>query len=110
MRYGKVRHKQAVEIFVLLCILIGGCHLRRERVGVHCPSVVKGNIVQRRIRQTAVRRAGNTRTGEVKVIGAAGNESELLYGIKLRRQLVHVCRVRPLEAGAVKLSPFFTMT
>ena len=26
MRYGKVRHKQAVEIFVLLCILIGGCH------------------------------------------------------------------------------------
>ena len=91
MRYGKVRHKQAVEIFVLLCILIGGCHLRRERVGVHCPGVGKGNIVQRRIRQTAVRRAGNTRTGEVKVICAAGNEGELLYGIILRRQLVHVC-------------------
>ena len=48
--------------------------------------------MQRRIRQTAVRRAGNTRTGEVKVIGAAGNEGELLYGIELRRQLVHVCR------------------
>ena len=92
MRYGEVRYKQAVWIFVLLCILIGGCHLRRERVGVHCPGVGKGNIVQRRIRQAAARRAGNTRTGEVKVICAAGNEGELLYGIKLRRQLVHVCR------------------
>ena len=26
MRYGIVRHKQAVVIFVLLCILLGGCH------------------------------------------------------------------------------------
>ena len=24
--YGIIRHKQAVEIFVLLCILLGGCH------------------------------------------------------------------------------------
>ena len=27
MRYGIVRHEQAVGIFVLLCILLGGCHL-----------------------------------------------------------------------------------
>ena len=26
LRYGIIRHKQAVEIFVVLCILLGGCH------------------------------------------------------------------------------------
>ena len=35
MRYGIVRHKQAVAIFVLLCILLGGRRRRREFVGVH---------------------------------------------------------------------------
>ena len=33
MRYGIVRHKQAVCIFVLLCVLLGGCHRRGEIVG-----------------------------------------------------------------------------
>ena len=51
MRYGIVRHKQAVGIFVLLCILLGGCHRRREFVGFYRSHIGKGNIVQRRIRQ-----------------------------------------------------------
>ena len=92
MRYDIVRHKQAVGIFFPLCILLGGCHLRCELVGVHRPCVGKGNIVQRRIRQAAVSRAGDARTGEVKVIGAAGGEGELLREIKLRRQLGYICR------------------
>ena len=67
MRYGIVRHKQAVGIFVLLCILLGGCRRRRELVGFYCSRIGKGNIVQRRIRQRncavfvpGVHRAGNT--------------------------------------------------
>ena len=51
MRYGIVRHKQAVGIFVLLCILLGGCRHRREFVGFYRSHIGKGNIVQRRIRQ-----------------------------------------------------------
>ena len=51
MRYGIVRHKQAVGIFVLLCILLGGCRRRRELVGFYRSHIGKGNIVQRRIRQ-----------------------------------------------------------
>ena len=78
MRYGIVRHKQAVGIFVLLCILLGGCHLRCELVGVHRPCVGKGNIVQRRIRQAAVSRAGNIHRRKVKIISAAGGEGKLL--------------------------------
>ena len=45
MRYGMVRYKQAVVVFILLCILLGGCHRRCELVGVHCPCIGKGNIV-----------------------------------------------------------------
>ena len=51
MRYDIVRHKQAVGVFVLLCILLGGCHRRCELVGFYCSRIGKGNIVQRRIRQ-----------------------------------------------------------
>ena len=83
MCHGIIRHKQAVGIFVLPGILLSGYHLRRELVGIHCPCVDKGNIVQRCIRQIAVRPAGNVPTGEVKVIGAAGNEGELLCETKL---------------------------
>ena len=39
--------------------------------------------MQRCIRQTAVHRAGNALAGEVKVIGAAGSEGELLCAAKL---------------------------
>ena len=80
MRYGKVFHKQAVGIFVLLCIRIGGCHLRRERVCIHYPGVGKGNIVQRCIRQAAVRRAGNAHCRQIEIVSAAGNEVKLLVG------------------------------
>ena len=78
MRYGIVRHKQAVGVFVLLCIFLGGLHLRCELVGVHRPCVGKGHIVQGIIRQTAVCRSGDVCAGEVKVIGVAGFEGKLL--------------------------------
>ena len=45
MRYGIVCHEQAMGIFVLLCILLGGCHLRCELIGIHCPGIGKGNIM-----------------------------------------------------------------
>ena len=45
MRYGIVCHEQAVGIFVLLCILLGGCHLRCELIGIHCSGIGKGNIM-----------------------------------------------------------------
>ena len=77
MRYDIVRHKQAVGIFFLLCIFLGGCHLRHELVGVHRPCVGKRHIVQGIIRQSIVHRAGNTHCREVKVIGAAGGEGKL---------------------------------
>ena len=120
MRYIVIRNKQAVGIFVLLCIFLGGFLLRCELVSIHCSGVGKGNIVQRRIRQgsrakdvSGVHRAGNARAGEVKVIGAAGNEVELLWGSKLCRQLGYICRnaftgcvqvsitAKPLKAAAV---------
>ena len=84
VRYGIVRHEQAVGIFFLLCILLGGCHLRCELVGVHCPGVGKGDIMHCFVRQRAVRRAGNVLAGEVKVIGAAGGKGELLVDFTRR--------------------------
>ena len=100
VRYGIVRHEQAVGIFFLLCILLSGCHLRRELVGVHCPGIGKGHIVQRIIRQSVVHRVGNAHAGEVKVIDSAGSKVELLWGNKLRRQFGYVRRniiVRSVE-------------
>ena len=100
VRYGIVHHEQAVGIFVRLCILLSGCHLRRELVGVHCPGIGKGHIVQRIIRQSVVHRVGNAHAGEVKVIDSAGSKVELLWGNKLRRQLGYVRRniiVRSVE-------------
>ena len=100
VRYGIVRHEQAVGIFVRLCILLSGCHLRRELVGVHCPGIGKGHIVQRIIRQSVVHRVGNAHAGEVKVIDSAGSKVELLWGNKLRRQFGYVRRniiVRSVE-------------
>ena len=84
IRYDIVRHKQAVGVFVLLCIFLSGRHRRRELVGFYCSRIGKGNIVQRRIRQRncavfvpGVHRAGNVLAGEVKVIGAARFEGKL---------------------------------
>ena len=78
MRYGIVRHKQAVGKFVLRCILLCGCHLRRELVGSHCPGIGKGHIAHCFVRQSIVHRAGDAHCREVKVIGAAGGKGELL--------------------------------
>ena len=77
MRYGIVRHKQAVGIFVLLCILLGGCHRRREFVGFYRSRISKGNIVQGAVRQIAVCRSGNIHRRKVKIISAAGGEGKL---------------------------------
>ena len=84
MRYGIVRHKQAVGVFVLLCILLGGLYRRRELVGFYCSRIGKGNIVQRCIRQRncavfvpGVHRAGNIHRRKVKIISAAGFEGKL---------------------------------
>ena len=77
MRYGIVRHKQAVGIFFPLRILLGGYHLQHELVGVHRPCVGKGHIVQGAVRQIAVYRSGDVCAGEVKVIGVAGFEGKL---------------------------------
>ena len=44
------------------------------------------------VRQRAVCRAGNAHAGEVKVIDAAGSEGELLFEIKLCRQLDYIRR------------------
>ena len=84
MRYGIVRHEQAVGILVLLCILLCGCHLRRELVGVHCPSIGKGHIAHCFVRQSIVHRAGDAHCREVKVIGAAGGKGELLVDFTRR--------------------------
>ena len=54
------------------------------------------------VRQCVIHRAGNARTGEVKVIDAAGSEAELLYKHKLRRQLGHIRR--NIIAGRVALA------
>ena len=77
MRYGIVRHKQAVSVFVLLCIFLGGRRRRRELVGFYRSGISKGNIVERRVRQTAVCRSGDVCAGEVKIISAAGGEEKL---------------------------------
>ena len=84
MRYGIVRHKQAVCIFVRLCVLIGGCHRRGELVGVHCPGIGKGDIAHCFVRQSVVHRAGDAHCREVKVIGAAGGKGELLVDFTRR--------------------------
>ena len=84
MRYGIVRHKQAVCIFVRLCVLIGGRHRRGELVGVHCPGIGKGDIAHCFVRQSVVHRAGDAHCREVKVIGAAGGKGELLVDFTRR--------------------------
>ena len=79
-------------VFVLLCIYLGGCHRRRELVGVHRSCVGKGNIVQRRIRQAAVSRAGNIHRRKVKIVSAAGGEGKLLFHLLFHRQR-NVCEI-----------------
>ena len=77
MRYDIVRHKQTVGVFVLLCIFLGGRHLRCELVGVHRPCVGKGHIMHCFVRQSVIHRSGYVLAGEVKIISAAGGEGKL---------------------------------
>ena len=92
MRYGIVRHKQAVGIFILLCILLGGCHLRCELVGIHRACIGKRHIMQGAVRQIAVYRSGNIHCRKVKIISAAGGEGELLVNRLFHRQR-NVCEI-----------------
>ena len=92
MCYGIICHKQAVGIFVLLCIFLGGFPLRCERISIHCSGVGKGDIVHCFIRQCVIHRAENVFGGEVKVIGAAGGEGELLVRLLFHRQR-NVCEI-----------------
>ena len=64
----------------------------KYRLGVHCPSIGKGDIAHCFVRQSIVHRAGDAHCREVKVIGAAGGEGELLWEIKLCRELGDVRR------------------
>ena len=92
MRYIVVRNKQAVSVFVLLCISLGGRHRRRELVGVHRTHIGERHIMQRAVRQIAVCRAGDVCAGEVKVIGAARFEGKLLFHLLFHRQR-NVCEI-----------------
>ena len=92
IRYGIIRHEQAVGVFVLLCIFLGGRHRRRELVGVHRPCVGKRHIVQGAVRQGAVCRAGNIHRRKVKIVSAAGNEVKLLVNRLFHRQR-NVCEI-----------------
>ena len=92
MRYGIVRHKQAVSVFVLLCILIGGCRLRCELVGVHHTHIGERHIVQGAVRQIAVCLAGNIHRRKVKIISAAVGEGKLLFHLIFHRQR-NVCEI-----------------
>ena len=92
VRYGIVRHEQAVGIFVRLCSSPQWFAIDVSFASVHCPGIGKGHIVQRIIRQSVVHRVGNAHAGEVKVIDSAGSKVELLWGNKLRRQFGYVRR------------------
>ena len=123
VRHGIIRHKQAVGVFVLRCVVLRSHHFRCELIGVHRPGVGKGNIVQggvrhgnRSITVSGVYRAGNIFAGEVKPIRSAGGEVELLGRRPLCRQSGNACRnavaggvkvavtVLPFEAGCVIFS------
>ena len=85
VRHGIIRHKQAVEVFVLRCVVLRSLHFRCELIGVHRSGVGKGNIVQGGVRHgnrsktgSGVYRAGNIFAGEVKPVCPAGGEVELL--------------------------------
>ena len=86
IRYGMVCNEQAVGIFILLCILLSGCRLRCELVGVHRACIGKRHIMQGAVRQIAVYRSGNIHCRKVKIISAAGGEGELLVDPFLHRQ------------------------
>ena len=81
-----------MSVFVLLCILIGGCRLRCELVGVHRACIGKRHIMQGAVRQIAVYRSGNIHCRKVKIVSAAGGEGKLLVNRLFNRQR-NVCEI-----------------
>ena len=109
VRHGIIRHKQAVGVFVLRCVVLRSHHFRCELIGVHRPGVGKGNIVQGGVRHgnrsipvSGVYRAGNSFTGEVKPVCPTGGEVELLGRRPLCRQSGNVCR--NAVAGGIEIT------
>ena len=85
MRYGIVRHKQAVFIGLRIGIV-----LIFQRISIHCTHIGERHIVHCFARQSVVHRAGDARCRQVEVVSAAGSEAELLVdfirGKRRRRQ------------------------
>ena len=87
-----VCNEQAVGIFILLCILLSGCRLCCELVGVHRACIGKRHIMQGAVRQIAVYRSGNVHCRKVKIVSAAGGEVKLLVNRLFHRQR-NVCEI-----------------
>ena len=81
MRYGIVRHKQAVFIGLRIGIV-----LIFQQISIHCTHIGKGHIAHCFVRQSIVHRAGDAHCREVKVIGAAGGKGELLVDFTRRKR------------------------
>ena len=90
--YGKIRHEQAVGIFILLCILLGGCRLRCELVGIDRAGIGKRHIMKCAVRQIAVYRSGNIHRRKVEIVPAAGGKCKLLVRLIFHRQR-NVCEI-----------------
>ena len=98
MRHGIIRHKQAVGVFVLRCVVHRSRHCRCELIGVHRSGIGKGNIVQGGVRHgncsrtvSGVYRSGNIFAGEVKPVCPTGGKVELLGKAPLCRQCDVTC-------------------
>ena len=91
MRYGIVRHKQAVSVFILLSILLGGCRFRCEPISVDRTHIGKRHIMQGAVRQIAVYRSGDVHRRQIKIVSATRGEGKLLRLIFYRQR--NVCEI-----------------
>ena len=73
MRYGIVRHKQAVFIGLRIGIV-----LIFQQISIHCTHIGERHIAHCFVRQSIVHRAGDARCRQVEVVFAAGIKDELL--------------------------------
>ena len=73
-------------IFVLLCILLGGCHFRCELISVDRACIGKRHIMKCAVRQIAVYRSGDVHRRKVKIVSATGGEGKLLVRLTFHRQ------------------------
>ena len=79
-------------IFILLSILLGGCHFRCELISVDRTHIGKRHIVQGAVRQIAVYRSGYVHCRKVKKISAAVGKGKLLVRLIFHRQR-NVCEI-----------------